>query len=242
MTANPNRTDIAGQHALVTGASRGIGAACALALAQAGAQLTLAARSMTDLEAIAEQCRAEGVAVRIVATDLRDTRSIEALATQAGAVDVLINNAGVLHLAPVQDMTLAQWDELFDVNLRSVFYLTHLLVPHMIAQRRGQIVNINSGAGYGIGGYRGGGGYAATKFALRAFSNSIRHDLHPYSIRVMQVYPGYVDTAIFGDTPPAGIEKHLKPADIADAVLYALCTPPHVDVPEMLVTSYEQDW
>src|SRR5512134_2664443 len=110
-----------GRHALVTGASRGIGEGIAYALAQAGANLTLAARSADDLERVAATCREKAVVVNVVPTDLANSADIERLAANADRLDILVNNAGLWHAAPVYRTTLETWDELFNVNIRAMF-------------------------------------------------------------------------------------------------------------------------
>jgi 3-oxoacyl-[acyl-carrier protein] reductase len=224
----------------VTGASRGIGEAIAQALAGAGADLVLAARTKYDLNRVGEQCRAEGASAQIVPTNVRDPAALERLAAQAGRVDILVNNAGLGHSAPIHEMTLEQWDEMFDVNVRAMFYLTHLVAREMIQARQGDIVNIASTAG--LRGYAGGVGYNASKFAVRGFSEALQKDLRRYGIRVLVVSPALVETHFFTGRPRPDLAKYLQPQDVAAAIVHALSLPPRANMREVIMVGIEQDW
>lgn len=227
-----------GTHALVTGASRGIGEGIAYALARAGTNLTLAARSYDDLERVAATCREKGVQVNVAPTDLAKTEDIERLAASVDTLDILVNNAGLWHAAPVHQLTLETWDELFNVNVRAMFYLTHLLVPKMIAAGHGDIVNIGSTAG--LRGFAGGTAYSASKFAVHGFTAALRKDLRPYGIRVMGIVPADVDNDLMGENPPP--DTYLTPRDIGSAVVYAVTLPPHASIHNMLMVGMAEDW
>ena len=236
-----NDRPLLGRRALVTGGSRGIGEAIARSLAAAGADLVLAARTESDLNRVADLCRGEGVTAQVVPTNARDPAALERLADQAGTVDILVNNAALGHSAPIQEMSLAQWDEMFDVNVRAAFYLTHLIAPGMIGARRGDIVNIASIAG--LRGYRGGIGYNSTKFAIRGFSEALQKDLRPYGIRVLVISPGLVETDFFaGRTRRPDLAKYLQPEDVAAAVLHGLTLPQRAGLREVVLVGLEQDW
>lgn len=231
---------LAGKLTLVTGASRGIGAAIARRFAAAGSDLVLAARTATDLDAVAEEGRALGRRVLTVPTDMRDRVALEELAAQAaafGAVDILVNNAGLGHFAPVWEMGLDEWDEMMALNLRAVFYLTKLIVPAMIAQGRGQIINIASTAGHRA--FPRGAGYNTTKFGLRGFSEAIQKDLRPHGVRVTMLSPARVNTHF----PGAPMwENDLWPEDLAEAALFAAALRPNAGVREIVMVSQEQEW
>jgi 3-oxoacyl-[acyl-carrier protein] reductase len=225
----------------VTGASRGIGEAISLALARAGADLILAGRAEADLKEVAGQCRAQGASARAFRANVRDAADLERLAAEAGDVDILVNNAGLGHSAPIHELSLDQWDEMFDVNVRAMFYLTHLLAPGMIEAQRGDIVNITSTGS--IRGYARGTGYNATKFAVRGFSEALQKDLHPYGIRVLMVTPGLVDTDFFHGRPiRPDMSKYLHAEDVAREVLHGLTTPRHAGVREIVLVGLEQEW
>lgn len=227
-----------GNHALITGASRGIGEGIAYALAQAGANLTLAARTVDDLERVAAICRDKGVGVNVVPTDLASAADIERLAESVNTLDILVNNAGLWHAAPVHQITLETWDELFNVNIRAMFYLTHLIVPKMIAAKRGDIVNIGSTAG--LRGFAGGTAYSASKFAVHGFTEALQKDLRRYGIRVTGIIPANVDNDLMGENPPP--DTYLTPGDIGSAVVYAVTLPPHASVHHMLMVGMAEDW
>lgn len=227
-----------GKHALITGASRGIGEGIAYALAQAGANLTLAARTVDDLERVAAICRDKGVGVNVVPTDLASAADIERLAESVNTLDILVNNAGLWHAAPVHQITLETWDELFNVNIRAMFYLTHLIVPKMIAAKRGDIVNIGSTAG--LRGFAGGTAYSASKFAVHGFTEALQKDLRRYGIRVTGIIPANVDNDLMGENPPP--DTYLTPGDIGSAVVYAVTLPPHASVHHMLMVGMAEDW
>ena len=229
---------LAGRHALVTGASRGIGEGIAYALARAGAHLTIAARSVDDLERVAATCREKGVTVNVVPTDLANERDIEQLAASVSTLEILVNNAGLWHSAPVHQISLATWDELFNVNIRGMFYLTHLIVPKMIAAGHGDIVNIGSTAG--LRGSAGGTAYCASKFAVHGFTFALRKDLRRYGIRVTGIIPGDVDNYLAGENPPP--DTSLTPNDIANAVVYVVTLPAHASIHNMLMVGVAEDW
>jgi NADP-dependent 3-hydroxy acid dehydrogenase YdfG len=230
-----------GRRALVTGASRGIGAAIARALAHAGADLVLAARSEGDLRAVAETCRGDGVRADVVPTNARDAPELERLAARAGDVDILVNNAGLGHSAPIHELRLEQWDEMFDVNVRAMFYLTHLVAPRMMEARAGDIVNVGSTGA--IRGYARGVGYNATKFAVRGFCEALQKDLRPFGIRVLLVNPGLVDTEFFQGQPiRPDMSVYLRSEDVASAVLHGLTVPRHAGIRELNLVAMEQDW
>ena len=227
-----------GKHALITGTSRGIGEGIAYALAQAGANLTLAARTVDDLERVAATCREKGVVVNVVPTDLASAADIERLAESVNTLDILVNNAGLWHAAPVHQITLETWDELFNVNIRAMFYLTHLIVPKMITAKRGDIVNIGSTAG--LRGFAGGTAYSASKFAVHGFTEALQKDLRRYGIRVTGIIPANVDNDLMGENPPP--DTYLTPGDIGSAVVYAVTLPPHASVHHMLMVGMAEDW
>ncbi len=238
---------------LVTGASAGIGAACARAFAGAGARLVLAARRTERLEALAAELRdAHGTESRLLELDVRDA---EAVATTLGAlpaewaeVDVLVNNAGLgLGLAKAYEGSPADWDGMVDTNVKGLLYVTRAVVPGMVARGRGHVVNIGSVAGHEV--YPGGAVYCATKHAVAAITKGLRMDLLGTGVRVSTVDPGMVETEFSlvrfqgdrerADRVYAGMTP-LVADDVADAVLWCATRPPHVNIDEIIIKPTDQ--
>ena len=228
MTADP--FSLHGRRALVTGASRGIGAAVARALDAAGARVAVTARSRHDLEATAAGLRHEPV---VLVGDLADPATPGRLAAEAeralGGVDVLVNNAAVAVRAPIEELDAELVDRLTAVNLRAPLLLVAALVPGMRARGTGAIVNISSVSG--VVGTPRRDAYAATKGALDAATRSLAAELGPAGVRVNSVAPGVVDTALWAANKQipgvvAGIESQTplrrwsQPEDVADVVTF----------------------
>ena len=222
---------------LVSGASRGIGRAIALRFARAGADLILAARNLEELQDLAAEIQAMGRSCLIVPTDLRDRAQIQALAGQAfehfGRIDILVNNAGIGFWAPVTELTLDQYDEMFDVNMRAVFLLTQTVLPQMIKRGGGHIVNIASTSSRWT--YPEGTLYCASKFALLGFNEALAKELRTTGVRVTAVCPGQVNTYLGGSGPQTWEEDMLSGEDVAELALQAVSLPPHAIVTEMVV-------
>lgn len=238
--------------ALITGASSGIGEACARALAARHTNLVLAARRLDRLEELAaELSAAHGILVTTVFVDVADRVSAESLLDRAGSpeIDVLINNAGLARgLEPLQDNDPADWDEMIDANVKGLLWVTRPIVRQMIARGRpAHIVNLGSLAG--IHAYPNGAVYCATKAAVKSISDGLRQDVNKHPIRVTLIQPGLVETEFSqvrfrGDVkrakaPYQGIEP-LTGADIADLVTFAVFSPPHVQITELTVTATHQ--
>jgi serine 3-dehydrogenase len=238
---------------LVTGASAGIGAACARAFAGAGARLLLAARRAERLEALAAELRdAHGTESRLLELDVRDAEAVAstlgALAPEWAEVDVLVNNAGLGRgLAKAHEGSPADWDEMVDTNVKGLLYVTRAVVPGMVARGRGHVVNIGSVAGHEV--YPGGAVYCATKHAVGAITKGLRMDLLGTGVRVSTVDPGMVETEFSlvrfqgdqerADRVYAGMTP-LVADDIADAVLWCATRPPHVNIDEIIVKPTDQ--
>ena len=238
---------------LITGASSGIGAACALSFAQAGAALVLLARRRERLEEL--QRRLEGnhgsdAIVMVGDVSQRDqiTRAFQALPKRWQAVDILVNCAGgALGVAPEWEARPEEIDTMIDVNVKGLLTLTGLCVPGMIERGFGHVINLGSIAGQET--YPGGSVYSATKSAVRALSRGLKMDLLGTPVRVTSIDPGMVETEfslvrLYGDQVHANAVYEgmtpLKAEDIADTVLYAATRPPHVNISEMLVLSTDQ--
>jgi len=232
----------------ITGASSGIGLACAKHLALKGCKLVLAARRLPELEQLAatliDQHGSEVICLPLDVTDQNQIATqLQQLPEAFQQVDVLINNAGLgLGLSPLQQGNPLDWDTMIDVNIKGLLYMTHALLPAMIERNCGHIVNIGSLAGHVV--YPGGNVYCATKHAVAALTESLRMDLFGTAIRVSSIDPGMVKTDFSrvrfkGDDARAaavyeGLEP-LLPEDIADAIGYILSCPPHVNISQMLI-------
>jgi 3-hydroxy acid dehydrogenase / malonic semialdehyde reductase len=244
---------MAGRTVVITGASSGIGEACAHAFAAAGDRLVLAARREDRLAALAATLAdANGTETLTVALDVRDRTAVDAtlgaLPEAWRDVDVLVNNAGLAAgLGGVQDADPDDWDVMIDTNVRGVLSVTRALLPRMLERRSGHVINIGSIAGRVA--YPGGAVYSATKAALDRITSGLRMDLLGTRIRVSTVDPGFVETEFSlvrfrGDSERAarvydGMEP-LAPHDIADAVLWVADRPPNVVVADMMLLPVAQ--
>jgi NADP-dependent 3-hydroxy acid dehydrogenase YdfG len=241
--------DLQGRSVVVTGASSGIGAAIVRVLAQAGARLTIGARRVDRLEALAHEI---GGDVAVVATDMRVEADVVRLLATArerfGGVDVLVNNAGLGRRAPVSSSPTEPWREMLETNVLGLLVATREAIQDM--ERRGvagHVVNVSSMAGHRVPGPDG-AVYAGTKFAVRGITEGVRQELRARKspIRVSLVSPGYVDTefsAVFvgpGGTPPPRDVTQLTADDVARAVVWILSQPPHVEVHDVLVRPTQQ--
>jgi NADP-dependent 3-hydroxy acid dehydrogenase YdfG len=240
---------LAGRSALVTGASSGIGSATARALAAAGAAVTLAARRRDRLDALAAELAATGARVAVQPADMRheeDILRVFAVARERfGGVDVLVNNAGLGRSAPLGSAPTELWREMLEVNVLGLCIATRAAIQDM--DRRGvpgHVVHVASMAAHRVPSADS-GLYAATKFAVRALTEALRQELRARKspIRVTEVSPGYVLTefaSVFSGVPGADAEidkrfKILEPADVAEAVLWIVTRPPHVEVHDILL-------
>ena len=243
-----NVSRIAGKHVLITGASSGIGAACARRFAAQGAHLVLWARRRERLERLAQELReTHGVHVSIAQVDVRDRGAVQQAAhtlVKGGAVpDVLLNNAGLASgLSKLHEGDYEDWDRRIDTNIKGVLNVTRELLPYMVARRTGHVVNIGSTAGHMV--YPGGNVYNATKYALRALNEGMNLDVAGTAIRVSSVDPGFVETEFsevrfHGDVERAkAVYQGFKPLsadDVADAISYVVNLPEHVNVLDMVL-------
>jgi len=239
--------------AVVTGASSGIGEATAAALAKAGYSVALGARREDRLAELSKRIEGDGGRAISVATDVADPESaknlIDTAKSEFGRVDVLVNNAGVMLLGPITGADIGQWKQMVDVNLLGLLYCTHAALPIMAEQQSGHVVNVSSVAGRVS--RLGSGVYAATKFGVVAFSESLRQEALNYGVRVTLIEPGYVETELQGHNEhPMVIEamekmheqigKALDADDIANAIVYVVEQPDHVGINEVLVRPTKQ--
>lgn len=243
---------LTGKVAIVTGTSSGIGEATALALAAAGAQVAIVARRADRLKALADRIEEQGGSALQLAADVADAADLERIVQSAtkvfGRLDILVNNAGVMLLSPVAESSVEEWRQMVEVNLFALMSLTKLALPHL-KKTAGHIVNISSVAGRIANPTAS--AYAATKFGVGAFSESLRREVYSDRVRVTVIEPGMVNTEL-GDTmqnhqAKAGLAQRrksmegLRPGDIADAILFAVTRPPRVGINEMLIRPTDQE-
>jgi serine 3-dehydrogenase len=244
---------IAGTLILVTGASSGIGEACARRFAAEGARLVLWARRRDRLERLAAELpRPAAGRHQLAAVDVRDRAAVNRAAAElvaAGEVpDVLINNAGLASgLAKLQEGDPDDWDRMIDTNVKGLLNVSRAILPHMVTRRRGHIVNLGSTAGHMT--YPMGNVYNATKFAVRALTEGMNLDVAGTPIRVSAVDPGFVETEFsdvrfHGDKDRAkGVYQGFTPlsaTDVADAIAYVVNLPEHVNILDLVIVPTAQ--
>ena len=237
--------NIAGKTVVITGASSGLGEAAARLLAAEGASVVLGARRADRLASLADELTQAGGKALALATDVTRCDQVKGLVDAAveayGRVDVMINNAGVMPQAPLERLTIGEWDRMIDVNIKGVLYGIAAALPYMKQQKAGHIINVASVAGHRVGpGYAV---YAATKHAVRVLSEGLRQEVKPYDIRTTVISPGAVATELPQSvTDPdlaEGIRKFYEEVAIpahsfARAVAFAISQPEDVDVNEIL--------
>jgi NADP-dependent 3-hydroxy acid dehydrogenase YdfG len=220
---------------LITGASRGIGRACAERLAAPGVILALCGRTLDGLSAVTQACRDKGAVVHPFAFDLADIPALEAQVTHVletcGRLDVVVHNAGLWLEKPFLEGDLAQWDTVLDVNVRAVMHLTRHVLPHL--PDGGAVVFLSSIAARKT--YAGGTNYCATKFALAGFAGCLFEEVRERGIKVCSILPGVVNTDMHAQD--ASFEKHqmIQPEDVADTVAFVLQTPSQVCPTEIVL-------
>lgn len=239
---------LTGKTVFVTGASSGIGAACAGAFAAEGARLVLAARRRERLKELASKLEeSRGADALVVPLDVRDREAVDAavkgLRPPWDEIDVLVNNAGLSRgLAPLHEGSVDDWEEMIETNVKGLLYLTRAVVPGMVRRGRGHVINIGSIAGHEV--YPRGNVYCATKFAVHAISEGLRMDLVDTPVRVSEVAPGLVRSEFSlvrfrGDAErAAGSYRNfdpLEPEDVAETVLFCATRPPRVSVNQVVV-------
>jgi len=214
-----NNTPLAGKVALITGGTRGIGRAIAIKLASIGSAVAICGRDEAKLAAAERELLALGVpaiALRADVTAQSDvTKLVEKVEFALGPVSILVNNAGMGLFGPVHEKTEAEWDQLMDTNVKSVFLVSRAVIPGMIERGGGDIITISSLAGKSV--FAGGGVYCASKWAVQGLSGCMAEELREHGIRVSTVCPGSVATE-FAGRGPKDSTKVLKPEDVAHAV------------------------
>jgi NADP-dependent 3-hydroxy acid dehydrogenase YdfG len=243
---------LTGRAAAITGASSGIGEATAVALSGAGAAVALSARRKDRIEAIAKRIEHDGGDAVVLPADIADEGQargfVERARERLGRLDVLVNNAGVMLLGRVEGADTSDWRRMVEVNLLGLLWCTHAALPMMREQGGGHIVNVSSVAGRVAG--AGSAVYNLTKFGVHGFSEGLRQEALDANVRVTTIAPGFVDTELQGHNRPriveaidrrrADIGQVLRPEDVAEAIVYAVSQPEHVDVGELLVRPTRQ--
>jgi NADP-dependent 3-hydroxy acid dehydrogenase YdfG len=245
-----------GTVALVTGASSGIGAATATALAAQGADVALAARRRDRLDSLAASIRDKGGTALVLESDITDEQqAADAVARtvgELGRLDTLINNAGVMLLGPAVGAPLAEWQRLIQLNVLGLLYCAHAALPHLLRaaddgpRRVADMVNLSSVAGRVV--RSGSGVYNLTKHGVGAFSESLRQEVTKRYVRVSLVEPGATATELASHNRPEILDtlrgqfgQTMAAEDIADAIVYIVTRPRHIAVNEMLIRPTEQE-
>lgn len=242
-----------GKITFITGASAGIGKACAELFAKEKSNLILTARRFDRLKSLAKKLEKENnIKVKCLKLDIRDfddvRKAVNSLEKNWKKVDILINNAGLSRgLDKIHEGKKEDWDEMIDTNIKGLVYVTRHILPLMVKNKSGHIINIGSTAGHEV--YPAGNVYAATKFAVKALSQSTRLDVLDKEIKVTSVDPGMVETEFSlvrfrGDkTRAKNVYKGLtplSPKDVAEAVLFAVTRPNHVNINQIILTPLAQ--
>jgi 3-oxoacyl-[acyl-carrier protein] reductase len=219
---------LGGKIAVVTGAGRGIGRAVAINLAQSGCRVILTARTPAQLEKVQQEILALGGEAIFIAADLTRDEEIDRLFEESNRrwqpADILINNAGWGKRAPVVKARHEDWDQTFRLNIRAPMILARSFLPRMIEKGEGAVINIGSISGKT--GEANGAAYAASKFGLIGFTQSLYEEVREHGIKVAVILPGFVDTPLIPPNPRLDRSKMIQPADVAQAVDYILTSPP----------------
>lgn len=242
--------NIANKVAVITGASSGLGAETARHLVEAGAKVALGARRLDRLEALARELGSDNATVFKV--DVSEREQVQAFVDHAvatfGRIDVMINNAGVMPLAPLELLAFDDWNQCIDVNVKGVLWGIGAALPHFKAQKSGQFINVSSVAGHRVG--PGGAIYSATKYAVRVISEALRQEVKPYNIRTTVLSPGAVDTELPGSVKAQEVAEGvarfyaataIPASSFARCVLFAMSQPEDVDINEILFRPTRQE-
>lgn len=246
-------TNINGKVVAITGASSGIGERTAKLLAQGGAKVVLGARRRDRIDALAKEIAASGGKAVGFTVDVAKRAEVEAFVKGAvetfGRIDVIVNNAGIMPIAPIEALKVEEWDRQIDVNLKGVLYGVAAALPQMQKQRSGHIINIASV--YGIKVFAPGGVvYCATKAAVRVLTEGLRMELHSQNIRCTVISPGAIATELPESSSEEATRKYLRefykmaiPADsIASAIAYAISRPAEEEIDEVVLRPLAQDF
>jgi NADP-dependent 3-hydroxy acid dehydrogenase YdfG len=243
--------NIEGKVVVITGASSGLGEATARYLAGLGAIVALGARRTERIQTVAAEITSRGGKAIAVQTDVTNREQVKRFVDTAvqtyGRIDVMLNNAGVMPLSPLERLKIDDWDRAIDVNVKGVLYGIAAALPHMIGRKAGHMINVSSVAGHKVS--PGSAVYSATKFAVRALSEGLRQEVKPYNIRTTIISPG----AVLSELPDSITEPDIRdmaykmytraiPAEsFARAVAYAMSQPEDVDINEILFRPTTQE-
>jgi len=237
--------------ALISGATSGIGRACALALAKEGYDIIACGRREEKLKSLGDEL-VDSVRFTYLVFDISQreavSQTIDSLPEEWLPIDILVNNAGNAHgLDPIHRGSIDDWDAMIDINVKGLLYLSRKIIPEMVERKKGQIINIGSTAGKEV--YLNGNVYCASKHAVDALTKGMRMDLNPYGIKVMAIHPGATETE-FSEVRFKGDEQRaasvyegfqpLVATDIAEIVAFAVTRPPHVLMADVVVTPTAQ--
>lgn len=239
--------------AIITGASSGIGYATSLTLSKAGIRVAVGARRTERLQELEKQIIKNNGEILVQKTDVTRKSDCDSLVNTIvekwGKVDILINNAGLMPLSYFKNGKVEEWEQMIDVNIKGVLYCTSAVVPYMLEKKSGHIINISSVAGRIV--FAGGSVYCATKHAIAALSEGLRKELSPtYNIRVTCIEPGAVETELLESITDESMTgfiqatknmETLRSDDIANAILYAVQAPRHVNINEILIRPTAQE-
>jgi NADP-dependent 3-hydroxy acid dehydrogenase YdfG len=243
--------NIAEKVVVITGASSGLGEATARFLSTQGASIVLGARRVDRIQSLANELTASGEKALAVPTDVTSFDQVKKLAERAvqsyGRIDVMINNAGLMPLSPLERLKIDDWNRMIDVNIKGVLYGIAAVLPWMKEQKAGHIINVSSVAGHKV--RVGGAVYAATKHAVRVISEGLRQEVKPYNIRTTVISPGAVATELAESVTEPDIAETIRkvykiaiPADsFARAVAFAMSQPEDVDINEILYRPTAQE-
>ncbi|WP_140486009.1 SDR family oxidoreductase [Flavobacterium sp. GSA192] len=237
---------------VITGASSGLGEAAAKHLAELGATVVLGARRFNKIEKLAKDIQEVGgksLAISVDVTNLEQVKKmVDTAVQQFGRVDVIINNAGIMPLSPMDRINVAEWDTMIDVNIKGVLNGIAAVLPYMKEQKSGQIINTSSVAGHKI--FNGSAVYSATKYAVRALTEGLRMEVKQYNIRTTIVCPGAVKTELLEHITEADIQQANKdyvgevgisPDSFARVVAFAISQPEDVDINEIIFRPTAQE-
>ena len=244
--------NIKGKVVVITGASSGIGEAAAIHLSQLGAAVVLGARRADRIEKLAKEIQENGGKALAVATDVTQRDQVKKLVDSAvekfGRVDVILNNAGIMPLSPMDRLNVDEWNMMVDVNIKGVLNGIAAVLPYMKEQKFGQIINTSSVAGHKV--FNGSAVYSATKYAVRALTEGLRTEVKPYNIRTTIVCPGAVKTELLEHISEADIQQANKdyvgavgisPDSFARVVAFAISQPEDVDINEIIFRPTSQE-
>ncbi|HWJ29973.1 MAG TPA: SDR family oxidoreductase [Flavisolibacter sp.] len=245
--------NIEGKVIVITGASSGLGEAATRLLADQGAKVVLAARRTERLEKITEDIQSKGGAATYRTVDVRKLEQVKQVVDYAvnlhGRIDVMLNNAGVMPLSPLEELKLDEWNRMVDINIKGVLNGIAAALPYFKKQKAGHFINVSS-----VNGHKAGPGsavYSATKAAVLALSEGLRLEVKPYNVRTTVISPGAVATELRNSISDkeylAGIDKAYKDIDIpatsfADMISFAISQPDYVDINEILFRPVKQEW